>query len=61
MFISKLSLVLGNICTDTDEVYIVSAHLIKVLYSCPKLYCTFIEFRKAYEYVVRDNLWYKLI
>ena len=26
-----------------------------------KLYCTFIDFTKAFDYVVRDNLWCKLI
>ena len=26
-----------------------------------KLYCTLIDFTKAFDYVVRDNLWYKLI
>ena len=26
-----------------------------------KLYCVFIDFTKAFDYVVRENLWYKLI
>ena len=26
-----------------------------------KLYCAFVDFTKAFDYVVRDNLWYKLI
>ena len=26
-----------------------------------KLFCAFIDFSKAFDYVVRDNLWYKLI
>ena len=26
-----------------------------------KLYCTFVDFRKAFDYIIRDNLWYKLL
>lgn len=26
-----------------------------------KLYCCFIDFTKAFDYVVRDNLWFKLV
>ena len=26
-----------------------------------KLYCTFVDFRKAFDYIKRDNLWYKLL
>ena len=26
-----------------------------------KVYCAFIDFTKAFDYVVRDNLWYKMI
>ena len=26
-----------------------------------KLYCAFVDFTKAYDYVVRDNLWFKLV
>ena len=26
-----------------------------------RLYCAFIDFTKAFDYVVRDNLWMKLI
>ena len=25
------------------------------------LFCAFVEFSKTFDYVVRDNLWYKLI
>ena len=31
------------------------------LYSEYILYCSFIDFSKAYDYVVRDILWFKLI
>ena len=26
-----------------------------------KLYCAFLDYSKAFDYVVRDNLWYKLL
>ena len=26
-----------------------------------KLYCAFVDFTKAFDYVVRDNLWFKLV
>ncbi len=26
-----------------------------------KLFCAFVDFSKAFDYVVRDNLWYKII
>ena len=26
-----------------------------------KLYCTFVDFRKAFDYIIRDDLWYKLL
>ena len=31
------------------------------LYNNKKLFCAFIIFSKAFDYIVRDNLWYKLI
>ena len=32
-----------------------------MLNSGKKLYCAFIDFTKAFDYIVRDNLWAKLI
>ena len=26
-----------------------------------KLYCAFIDFTKEFDYIVRENLWYKMI
>jgi hypothetical protein len=47
---------------STVDIIFVSHVLInKTLESGYKLYCAFIDFRKAFDYVVRDNLWYKLI
>ena len=28
---------------------------------CKKLLCAFVDFTKAFDYVVRDNLWLKLV
>ena len=32
-----------------------------MLNSSKKLYCAFVDFTKAFDYVVRDNLRYKLV
>jgi len=32
-----------------------------VFFEGKRLYCVFIDFTKAFDYVVRDNIWIKLI
>ena len=44
-----------------DDVFILHSLLTHVLNQGNKLYCAFIDFTKPFDYVVRDNLWYKMI
>ena len=44
-----------------DNIFVLHALLTKFLNSGKKLYCAFIDFSKAFDYIVRENLWYKLI
>jgi len=44
-----------------DNIFVLHGLLTHVLNQGKQLYCAFIDFTKAFDYVVRDNLWYKLI
>ena len=44
-----------------DNVFVLHGLISHMLNNGHKLYCAFIDFTKAFDYVVRDNLWYKLI
>lgn len=44
-----------------DNIFILNALISHNLYNNTHLYCAFIDFTKAFDYVVRDILWYKLI
>ena len=45
----------------TDNLYVLHGLISHVINRGNKLYCAFVDFTKAFDYVVRDNLWYKLI
>ena len=48
--------------STVDNVFILHGLIShNVLNNGHKLYCAFIDFTKAFDYVVRDKLWYKLI
>ena len=47
--------------STVDDVFVLHSLLTHVLNQRSKLYCAFIDFTKAFDYVVRDNLWYKMI
>ena len=47
-------------CT-VDDVFVLHCLLTHVLNQGKKLYCAFVDFTKAFDYVVRDNLWHKMI
>ena len=47
--------------STVDDVFVLLSLLTHVLNQGSKLYCAFIDFTKAFDYVVRDNLWYKMI
>ena len=47
--------------STVDNVFMLHDLITHMVNQDKKLYCTFIDFTKAFDYVVRDNLWYKLI
>ena len=49
-----------NMCT-ADNIYVLHGLTTHLLNNNKQLYCSFIDFSKAFDYVVRDILWFKLI
>ena len=49
-----------HMCT-ADYIYVVHGLMTHLLNNNKQLYCSFIDFSKAFDYVVRDSLWFKLI
>lgn len=47
--------------STVDNIFVLHGLISHILNQGKKLYCAFIDFTKAFDYVVRDNLWYKLI
>ena len=47
--------------STTDNVFILNSLISHVLNKNEKLYCAFVDFTKAFDFVVRDVLWYKLM
>ena len=45
----------------TDHIFSLHGLISHYLNNNKKLFCAFIDFSKAFDYIVRDNLWYKLI
>ena len=44
-----------------DNIFVLNSLVNHFLNQGRQLFCVFIDFTKAFDYVVRDNLWYKLI
>ncbi|MCG7867658.1 MAG: reverse transcriptase family protein, partial [Candidatus Thiodiazotropha taylori] len=44
-----------------DNLFVLHGLVSHMLNQGAKLYCAFIDFTKAFDYIVRENLWYKLI
>ena len=44
-----------------DIIFVLHGIISHMLNEGKCLYCAFIDFTKAFDYVVRDNLWMKLI
>ena len=44
-----------------DNIFVLHGIISHMLNEGKRLYCAFIDFTKAFDYVVRDNLWMKLI
>ena len=47
--------------STVDNVFVLYNLISHVLNQGKQLYCVFIDFTKAFDYKVRDNLWYKLV
>ena len=44
-----------------NDIFVLHGLISHILNQGQKLYCAFVDFTKAFEYVVRENLWYKLV
>ena len=47
--------------STADAIFILHATIQKILSSNSKLWCAFIDYEKAFDTVVRDALWVKLL
>ena len=47
--------------STVDNIFVLNSLITHVLNQNKKLYCAFVDFTKAFDFVVRDILWYKLI
>ena len=47
--------------STVDNVFVLHGLITHMLNGGKRFYCAFIDFTKAFDYVVRDILWYKLI
>ncbi|MCG7875034.1 MAG: reverse transcriptase domain-containing protein [Candidatus Thiodiazotropha endolucinida] len=47
--------------STVDNVFVLHGLISHMLNQGKKLFCAFVDFTKAFDYVVRDNLWFKLI
>ena len=47
--------------STVDSIFILHGLINNCLNNSKKLYCAFVDFRKAFDYIRRDCLWYKLL
>ena len=47
--------------STVDNNFVLHGLISHILNSGRKFYCAFVDFTKAFDYIVRDNLWYKLV
>ena len=47
--------------STTDNIFVLHGIISNTLNQGGTLYCAFVDFKKAFDFVVRDILWYKLI
>ena len=47
--------------STADNIFVLHGLISHVLNNGHKLYCAFIDVTKAFDYIVRENLWYKLV
>jgi len=48
-------------CSTADAIFILNALIEKQLHNKHKLFCCYIDYRKAYDVINRGQLWYKMI
>ncbi len=47
--------------STADHIFVLHGLISHVINKGCKLFCAFIDFSKAFDYIVRENMWYKLI
>lgn len=47
--------------STADNIFVLHGLISHMINSGQKLYCAFVDFTKAFDYIVRENLWYKLV
>ncbi len=47
--------------STVDHIFVLHGLISHVINKGCKLFCSFIDFSKAFDYIVRENMWYKLI
>lgn len=47
--------------STVDNIYVLHGLITHIVNQGKKLYCAFVDFTKAFDYVVRENLWFKMI
>ncbi len=47
--------------STVDHVFILNGVITHLLSQTKQLHCAFVHFTKAFDYIVRENIWYKLI
>ena len=47
--------------SKVDDMFVLHGLISHILNHGEMIYCAFIDFTKAFDYVVRENLWYKLV
>ena len=47
--------------STVDNMFVIHGLFTHMLNGGKRFYCAFIDFIKAFDYVVRENLWYKLM
>ncbi|MES9884415.1 MAG: reverse transcriptase family protein, partial [Sedimenticola sp.] len=44
-----------------DQIFVLHGLISHIINKGSKLFCAFVDFSKAFDYIVRENMWYKLI
>jgi hypothetical protein len=47
--------------STSDNIFVLHSLITHALNNNKQLFCTFVDFSKAFDYVVRENIWYKLL